>query len=239
MPQERLSKIIANHGITSRRKAEVLIEEGRVCLNRKVVKDLGRKADRERDVISVDGVELEAGEIIYLAMNKPRGYISTRSDTHDRKTVYDLLPKKYKSLHTVGRLDKETSGLLLFTNDGDFTHQVTHPKFEIRKKYRVSLEGAIDPQHVLLLRKGFEHPEFKVSPCGVEKLKYDNKENKTRFVLDIGEGKKREIRKIFEFLKYDLLRLHREQIGQFKVFGISMSKYKVFPETAMRKVLKR
>jgi 23S rRNA pseudouridine2605 synthase len=237
MKEERLAKIIANAGIASRRKAEELIVAGRVTMNGKVVKELGRKADIESDAIAVDGQQLALTDHVYIALNKPRGYIATRKDTHERKTVFDLLPKKYQTLHTIGRLDKETSGLLLFTNDGDFTNQVTHPRYEIRKRYQVTVRGAFSDEAVGLLQKGFRHPEFDVSPCSIEDLVVDEAEDKTRFILVIGEGKKREIRKIIEFLNYELLRLHRIQIGGYALQNIPMGTIHIMTKKEVAKVI--
>jgi len=239
MPQERISKIIANTGVASRRKAEELIARGLVRLNGKKVKEQGAKADKAKDVIMVNGTVVQSSHEIYVALNKPRGYIATRSDEQKRKTVFDLLPSRFKQLHTVGRLDKETSGLLIFTNDGDFTNKVTHPRYGVRKKYQVTLHGKVANTVLEQISEGFKHPEFKVSPCGIEKLTYKKKENKTRFVLDIGEGKKREIRKIFEFFGYDIARLHRIQIGQYAVYGIPMGRWCMMDDNEVADVLKK
>ncbi len=237
MTEERIAKIIANAGITSRRKAEELVISGRVAVNGKVVKECGRKADIDNDTIAVDGKVLDIAEHIYIALNKPRGYITTKKDTHERKTVFDLLPKKYQTLHTIGRLDKETSGLLLFTNNGDFTNQVTHPRYEIRKRYQVTLRGQFSDQARQMLIKGFKHPEFDVAPCLVEELQYDATEDKTRFVLNIGEGKKREIRKIMEHLNYEVLRLHRIQIGGYRLQNIPMGTIHIMTKKEVEQVI--
>jgi len=236
MPKERIAKVIARAGIASRRKAEKLIETGKVKLNGKILREVATKVDPEEDKIFVNDEPLSFEKNITIALNKPRGYITSRSDTHDRKTVYALLPKKYHTLHSVGRLDKETSGLLLFTNDGSLTYQITHPKFEIRKKYQVSLRGKVKPEDIQKLEKGFKIPEFEVAPCMIENLSFDGKENKTRFLLNIGEGKKREIRKVFEYLHYDLLRLHRVMVGGLSISGIGMSKIKVLHEKEIKKI---
>ena len=259
MPKERIAKVIARYGVASRRKAEVLIEEGAVKINGRTLKECSTKVDMQKDKISVHGKVLKQENDVILALNKPRGYLTTKSDTHRRKTVYDLLPKKYQSLHPVGRLDKETSGLLLFTNNGDLTYKITHPKFEIRKKYQVSIKGKLKEEDIQRLKKGFKIPgvvgagpragpqcnerpqgaarTMQISPCNVENLLFDKKENKTRFILDIGEGKKREIRKIFEFLGYELLRLHRVQIGGLSLRGIKMGRIRALDEKDIKKIL--
>jgi len=237
MPQDRIAKIIAHAGVASRRKAEEMILHGRVLCNGQVVTDVGMKVDCRRDQIVVDGIRVRVQRKVYLVLNKPRGYITTAADENDRKTIYELLPEKYRTLHPVGRLDKETSGLLFLTNDGEFTFRVTHPKFEIRKKYQVSIRGKMRPEDVKKIEEGFKLPEFSVSACGVENLEYDEVEDKTRFLLDIGEGKNREIRKIMEFFKYELLRLHRVQIGGYHMYNVGMSKFRVLSEKEAESVV--
>ncbi|MBN1492693.1 MAG: rRNA pseudouridine synthase [Candidatus Omnitrophica bacterium] len=237
MPEERIAKIIANAGIASRRKAEELMTAGRVTVNGVVVKDFAYKIDINEESLAVDDVEVFLSEHVYIALNKPRGFITTRSDTHERKTVFDLLPKKYQTLHTVGRLDKDTSGLLLLTNDGDFTNRVTHPRYEIRKRYKVTVRGEVRSEHLEQLKKGFTHPEFDVSPCGVEGYTYDAKEKKCRITLTIGEGKKREIRKIFEFFGYQVLRLHRTQVGGYKMIDIPIGEFRILTKKDVKKVI--
>lgn len=239
MRDERISKIIANAGIVSRRKAEELIVQGHVKVNGKVVRELGVKANPSDDIIQVQGKEVKRPRRVYIALNKPRGYVSTKDDPQERKTVFDLLPQKYRDIvHNVGRLDKETSGLLLFTNDGSFTHKITHPKFRLKKKYQVSLRGKIQDEYIEKLKAGFEHPDFAVSPCTIEQFSYNAQEDKTRFTLTIAEGKNREIRKIFEFFGYELLRLHRVQIGGFHMYTIKMGLTRVLSPHDVRVVLK-
>ena len=238
MPKERISKIIAHSGLASRRAAEALITDGRVTVNGKCIREQGHKADPEADKICVDGKRIKTEEnYVYIALNKPRGYLVTKSDEKNRKTILDLIPKKYHHVHPVGRLDKETSGLLILTNDGNFTLKVTHPRYGIRKKYRVSLKGRLAKKDIALLEEGFDHPEFYVSPCYVENFEYNSKEKKTRFLLNIGEGKKREIRKIFEYLDYELLRLHRLQLGAYKM-KLAMGEYRIMTKTEVDKVLR-
>ena len=228
--KERIAKIMAHAGIASRRKAEALIREGRVCLNGRVVTDVATGVNRAVDTVSVDGQQIATTAFVYLVMNKPRGYVVTRHDPHAKKTVYALLPARYRGLHPVGRLDKETSGLLLFTNDGNLTQRITHPRFEVRKKYEVTLRGTFRDEDRKKIETGFRHPEFTVSACGIEDLAFDRRENKTRFILDIGEGKKREIRKIFDHFGYELLRLHRVQIGGLQLWRVAMGRYRVLSE---------
>ena len=141
--EERLQKLLAAAGVASRRKAEELITEGRVTVNGKVVKELGVKADFGKDKIAVDGKPVERKERkIYVMMYKPKGYVCTVTDTHDRPTVLELLPDWNVRMYPVGRLDMDTTGLLLLTNDGSFTNKMIHPSREINKVYRVAVNGS-------------------------------------------------------------------------------------------------
>src|SRR5574342_260828 len=150
--QERIQKILAQAGIASRRKCEELIEKGRVSVNGKVAK-IGEKADAEKDKISVSGKPIEVQKKVYIMLNKPKGYITTVSEKHDMKTVMQLV-KVPQRIFPVGRLDRDTEGLLLLTNDGELANKLTHPRYEVEKEYFVVVDKPISERHMEKLQKG-------------------------------------------------------------------------------------
>src|SRR3954463_9243422 len=153
----RLQKFLADAGVASRRASEGYISQGRVTVNGKVVKELGTKIDPDADHVSVDGHPLKAKRKLYLAVHKPKGCICSRNDPEGRPSVNDLLPKEWSNLYSVGRLDFNSEGLIFYTNDGDFSLKLTHPRYGVRKKYRVSLTGQVTPEIAAALTKGVYH----------------------------------------------------------------------------------
>ena len=151
--QVRLNKFIASSGLCSRRKADELIEQGVVKVNGTVVKELGFSVST-KDKVTVNGQPLKKSNLVYIKYYKPAGYITTMSDEKGRKTIYDILPQEVKDLKPVGRLDKDSTGLLIMTNDGDFINKMTHPSIKIPKVYRVTAEGKMNQQHLLQMAKG-------------------------------------------------------------------------------------
>jgi len=204
----RLQVAISHAGLASRRKAASIIEEGRVSVNGKIIRERGHAVDPERDEIIVGGVKIKRHEKkVYVLMNKPRGVITSKSDPERRKTVFDILPAALRTLHSVGRLDKDTTGLLLLTNDGELTYRLTHPKFEIRKKYRVLCEGKLSDKEKHILEKGMFIEGRKTAPAKIEVSRSDDKN--TELFIEIHEGKKRQIRNMFLFLGHPIDSLER------------------------------
>lgn len=219
----RLQKVIAEHGLASRRVAESWIAEGRVLLNGEIAQ-LGDSCFPDKDTIHVDGRPLPKAspETVVLAMNKPRGFVCTNSDPHADKTVFDLLPPEFANsrLFCVGRLDKESEGLLILTNDGALQQELTHPSYHIRKRYIVDLDKALDPNLVPKLIRGIKWEGEHLSVDKVFPIKTATKENWKILEITLHHGRKREIRRLLYAFGYDVKRLRRVQIGQFVMKGI-------------------
>src|SRR3954464_5090901 len=150
----RLQKFLAEAGLASRRAAEQIIREGRVAVNGETVSELGRKVDPAHDRVMVDGKPVKAKRKIYLALNKPRGLVCSRNDEQGRATIYELLPKEWGHLHSVGRLDFNSEGLLFLTNDGELSLRVTHPRYGVRKKYVATVDGRVEESMLRILERG-------------------------------------------------------------------------------------
>lgn len=231
-PKIRLQKYIAGCTNYSRRKAEELIEQGRISVNGDLITVQGTTVHPSRDVVTLDGNKLTPiEEHIYIVLNKPAGYLSTKSDTHDRKTVLDLIQNE--DVYPVGRLDKDTEGLLLLTNDGDFAYQVTHPKFEHEKEYYVELKSPLSQEDKNKLEKGVLLDDGKTSPCKITQVK------ERICHITIHEGKKRQVRKMFEHVKNKVLYLKRIRIGQITLGSLEKGKYKVITKETAQKALKK
>ena len=218
--EERVQKILSQWGIASRRKAEKMIEAGLVRINGAVV-NLGEKANPEIDLIEVDGKAVKPGnrpQFIYLLLNKPLGVISTCHDSRKRRTILDLLPNKLsqgQGLHPVGRLDAESTGALLLTNDGELTHYLTHPRHHISKTYQVWVQGH-PPKPVLeSWRQGVNLAGKKTLPASVEVLK--QQASSTLLEIILTEGRNRQIRRVAELLSYPVIHLHRTAIGSIQL----------------------
>jgi pseudouridine synthase len=231
----RLQKFLADAGVASRRAGEQIIRAGRVAVNGEVVAQLGAKVDPEHDQVAVDGKAVRAKRKIYLALHKPRGLVCSRKDERERPTVFELLPKEWAHLHSVGRLDFNTEGLLFLTNDGDFSLRLTHPRYGVPKKYLATIEGRVEPELLRLFLKGVYHDG--------ERLKAD----KARLVsaghaqsmveLDLTEGKYREVRRLFESQGRTVKRLQRLQIGKIKLGELKPGKWRTLTETEIKSLL--
>ena len=210
---ERLQKVIAERGYCSRRKAEELIQEGRVALNGVIVRELGVKAEKD-DEILIDGKPLEKEKKkVYYLLNKPKGVISSVKDDRGRKTVIDLLDVKER-VYPLGRLDFDSSGLLILSNDGELMQKMIHPSFEITKVYEVTIDKLISDEEIRKLEAGVRIDDYVSAPCTI-KLIRKNENKKISFLeVSIHEGKNREIRKMFETVRAKVTRLHRiEEAG--------------------------
>lgn len=208
---QRLQKLLANAGVASRRHSEELILDGRVTVNGQVVRELGTKADPQRDRIEVDGRPLpKPGERVYLALHKPQGYVTTVKDPRRRRTVMDLVPS-VPGLHPVGRLDYDTSGMLLLTNDGDFTLAMTHPRFGLPKTYHATLRGRPSELALQKLREGLVLEDGPTQPAEVIRLGHEA--GTTQVQIRIHEGRNRQVRRMFEAIGHPVLRLRRTAVG--------------------------
>lgn len=221
MATERLQKFLSNAGIASRRRAETLIEKGQVFVNGIKAK-LGDKVDPAADQVTVSGKLVQPErEMFYLAVNKPKNCISSRFDPQKRKSVYDFLPKDLRSkVWSIGRLDFKTEGLLIFTNDGDLTEQLAHPKYEHEKEYEVLVNKLISDDAVGKLRNGMEIGERDVTSPAKVRVR-DNK-----VFMTIHEGKKRQIRRMFEKLGYKVANLKRIRMNKLLLGDLPIGKFK-------------
>jgi len=228
--KERLQKILARAGHGSRRSAETLIADGRVAVNGAVVTEPGTQADPDVDRIEVDGVPLTvAGAHVYLAMNKPYGFLTTAHDPQGRRTVMDLLPPNLPPhVLPVGRLDRDSEGLLLFTNDGEFAHRLAHPRYELDKEYHACVTGTPSADALRALRGGVVIEEKRTSPAQVDVVgpPYGQKprENHTWLRIVIHEGRRRQVRLMCASLGHPVRSLVRTRIGQVLIGRLAVGK---------------
>ncbi len=214
--EQRLQKLIAAAGIASRRHAEELISAGRVTVNGEVVKELGTKADPDKDHIKVNGKlinpQLQSREKVYVLLNKPKGYLSSVSDPEGRPLVTDLLPPSLGKVHPVGRLDFNTEGLLLLTNDGDFTNFVTAARNRVEKVYEVKVKGVPAESGIARLRRGITLEDgTRTAPAKI-KLLNETQTNAWYEVL-LHQGRNQQVRRMFELIGHSVLKLRRTRIG--------------------------
>jgi len=228
----RLQKFLADAGIASRRAAEQIILDGRVSVNGRQIRLLGTKVEPAHDEVSVDGKLVRAKRKLYLALNKPPGCVCSHKDELGRPTIYQLLPKEWQIVHSVGRLDFNSEGLIFLTNDGQFALRLTHPRYGVRKKYIATVEGKVESAMLAEFTRGIFH--------GGEKLKAE----KTRLLgsssaksvveLELAEGKNREVRRLFESQNLMVKRLQRVQIGKIKLGELKPGRWRTLTETEIK-----
>ncbi|MGJ7919936.1 pseudouridine synthase [Neobacillus sp. LXY-4] len=217
---ERLQKVIAHAGFASRRKAEQLILDGKVTVNGKVVKELGVKVS-PNDKVEVEGIPVEREEPVYYLFYKPRGVISSVKDEKGRKVVTDYLPDIKQRVYPVGRLDYDTSGLLLLTNDGEFANLLMHPSNEIEKVYVVKTKGIPSKEKLKLLQKGVVLEDGKTAPAKVKMISLDKRKQTAIIEISIHEGRNRQVRRMFEAIGHPVMKLKRERYGLITLAGLS------------------
>lgn len=231
---ERLQKVIANNGYTSRRKAEELIKEGKVKVNGQVVTELGMKVSYE-DQIEVEGNQLVKNEKkVYFLLNKPRGVISSVTDDKERTTVVSLIDTDER-IYPIGRLDYDTTGLILLTNDGELANNLMHPKNEVEKTYVAKLEGVLTPSEFYSLKKGIVVEGRKVIPTRVKIRKTDVEKNTQVVEISIVEGRNHIVKKIFEQLKKPVSKLKRESYAFLTLGNLKSGEYR---ELSLKEVKK-
>ncbi|HZK40592.1 MAG TPA: pseudouridine synthase [Atribacterota bacterium] len=237
---ERLQKYLAGAGIASRRKCEELILQGRVEVNNFVVTELGTKVDPQKDIIKVDDKLVKYKEdkhYSYILLNKPKGYLTSLSDPFGRKTVMDLLKDVKERVHPVGRLDYDSEGLLIFTNDGELTYALTHPSKEVEKVYIVKLKGIPSSEKLKFLSKGVTlKNNYKLSPCSIYLLNTIN--GNAILKIKIKEGKKRQIRKMAEFIGHFVLKLRRIQTGPISLKDVKPGEYRYLNKEEIKSLKK-
>lgn len=223
--QERLQKIIAQSGLTSRRKAEELIVEGRVRVNGEIEDTLGRKVS-PRDEVEVDGIPLYKEKEVYYVLYKPRGYISSVEDDKGRETVIDLMDDVIERIFPIGRLDYSTSGILLLTNDGEFAHHLMHPKFEMEKVYVAKIKGVPSEETLSRLRKGIRDKGDMLKATGYRVVSTDTRKNTMILEIKLHEGKNHQIRRMMDGIGYPIIKLKREKIGSLTLAGLRPGQYR-------------
>lgn len=221
---ERLQKVIANSGYCSRRKAEDLIEKGMVFVNNKKITELGHKVSSS-DEVRINDIVLTNENKVYYLLNKPRGIVSTTEDDKKRKTVIDLIPTNIR-IFPVGRLDYDTTGAIILTNDGEFANFLMHPKNEIEKVYIAKVKGILFPDIIKKLENGVVIDGKKTNKCSVKVKKYDKKTNTSIVQLVIHEGRNHQVKKMFELIGSDVIKLKRESIGIFHIDGLKSGNYR-------------
>ncbi len=212
---ERLQKVIAQSGICSRRKAEELILAGKVKVNNETIRTLGTKVSPS-DTISVNGVKIAKDEKVYYVLNKPKGCVTTVKDDKDRRTVMDYVPSNVR-VFPVGRLDYDTSGVLLLTNDGEFANMMTHPRYHLPKTYQINLQGMLSEDDVRKLRKGFSWKGETFAPAKVFIKNKDYARDRMLVDLTIYEGHNHQVKKMMEALGHEVRRLNRSSFGFINV----------------------
>ncbi|MBQ9267801.1 MAG: rRNA pseudouridine synthase [Clostridia bacterium] len=237
MEEVRLQKYMAECGVASRRKCEEMITSGLVKVNGKKVTELGTKVLPGKDVVEVQGKKIGEEKKVYILLNKPVGYVTTVSDESDRPTVMDLLKDVKEKVVPVGRLDMYTSGLLLFSNDGDFIYKVTHPKHETTKTYIVKTRGVPKESDLEKLRNGVKIDGYITSPAKVELLLKDNVNGIARIWIQIHEGRNRQVRKMCEAIGLSVIALKREGVGNLTCEGVEKGKYRYLTEEEVREIM--
>jgi 23S rRNA pseudouridine2605 synthase len=215
-PRVRLQKVIAAAGIASRRGAEDLLRAGRVRVNGEIAA-IGDSVDPDRDRVSVDGRSLHAEPPAYWVVHKPRGVLTTVRDTHGRRTVLDLLPDRTQRLFPVGRLDLDTEGLVLLTNDGELAHVLMHPSFESEREYEVEVRGRVSRDTLRHLAKGVTLDDGLTAPATASHRQYSAESDTSVFRLVLIEGKKRQIRRALAFLRHPVVALLRVRLGPLRL----------------------
>lgn len=224
MEKIRLQKVLSERGIASRRKAEKMIKNGSVAVNGHVA-ILGDKVDPVKDIIVVDGKQVnKKAKKFYIMLHKPRGFISTMSDELNRKCVAQLVQDVPEKVYPVGRLDKDSEGLLLMTNDGDFANAVIHPSRHIEKRYRVTVKAKVSEEQLVRLSLGMEIDGYKTQPAKVSVMKVAS--DRTVLEIVLKEGRNRQIRKMCEQVCLDVARLKRVSIGQLKLGMLQPGKWR-------------
>lgn len=223
----RLNKFIANSGVCSRREADQFIEAGVVTVNGEVVTELGTKVNVLKDEVRFNNEPIKGEPKIYIVMNKPKGFVTTASDSHAEKTVMDLLKGLKTRVFPVGRLDKNTTGVLMFTNDGELAEKLTHPSYDKKKIYQVILERPISEEDFAKMTEGLELND---GPIKADELEYIDAEDHRKIGIEIHSGKNRIVRRMFEFLGYDVKALDRVYFAGLTKKGLKKGEWRILTE---------
>ena len=220
----RLNKFLASCGVASRRHSDELIMQGKISVNGKIVTTPGVSINEKKDKVIYDGKELSLpSSFVYIKLNKPKGYICSASDEKGRKTIYDLIDTEER-LFSIGRLDYDTEGLIILTNDGDFANKVGHPSYSIEKEYQVTIEGKVLESELAVMRKGAVVDGERMPPARVKILRVEEKFSKLSVIIN--EGQNRQVRRMFEAIGRVIVLLKRVRIGDVKLGGLSRGEYR-------------
>ena len=232
---QRLNKFIASSGLCSRRKADELIEAGKVLVNGKVVKEMGFQVG-PKDKVVIDKQVVKPQRHEYYKFYKPAGYITTSDDEKGRKTIYDILPKELQTMKPVGRLDKDSTGLLILTNDGELINQLTHPSVKVTKVYTVTVEGKVSINDLEMFAKGIEIEKGKIAYADAMILEYDKNETMLQVVLT--QGLNRQIRKMFDYVGHPVVSLKRIQHATISIEGLKRGQVRMIKGSQIKDLRK-
>ncbi len=233
----RLNKFLSNSGVASRRKCDQLILDGQVQVNGKQITEFGTKINEKKDKVTVMGKVIKLpSSFVYIKLNKPKGYACSASDERGRKTIYQLVDCSER-LFSVGRLDYDTEGLIILTNDGDFAYQVSHPKFALEKEYRVTVEGELKESELAVMRKGVVVDGERMPQAKIEFLSYENGFTKLSVIID--EGQNRQIRRMFEAIGREIKLLKRVRIGEVILGGLKRGDYRDLKEEELNSLVRK
>lgn len=229
----RLQKFLAEADIASRRKAEKFISDGRIAVNGNIITEMGFKIDDEKDVVTFDNKVVEKSKkLIYIMFHKPEGCVTTAKDQYDRKTVLDYIKDINERLYPVGRLDYNTSGLLILTNDGDLTYKLTHPKHNVEKVYIAKVEGEPSKEEMKRFREGLFIDGYKTSPAKIYIVKKDG--NYASLKIIINEGRNRQVRKMCEAINHNVKNLKRIATGNLFLGDLKKGNYRYLTENEIK-----
>lgn len=235
MSEERLQKILSRAGISSRRMAEKIILDGRVTVDDRIIAELGAKADIDKNKICVDGKQINlAEEKIYLLLNKPKNFLCTAKDDRGRRTVLDLVKEISARIYPVGRLDYDSEGLILLTNDGELTNLLLHPKFKIEKTYRAKILGNLTAEKIEKLRAGIELEDGLTAPAEVFVINLEK--NSATVEITIHEGRNRQIRRMFAAVGCEVTKLKRIKFAGLNLQGVKSGKFRRLTDSEIKKL---
>lgn len=233
MEQMRLQKFLARAGVASRRKCEEIIAQGRVAVNGRVVTELGTKVDPSADLVSLDGAEVRLpGDSVTIMLNKPAGFLTAMSDERGAKVVAELVPvEEHPGLFPVGRLDRDTTGLLLFTTDGELGNLLLHPSHNVEKRYVAEVRGVLEEDERRMLEEGVMLEDGMTAPAKCEVLSAVSDGSLSTVALTIHEGRKRQVRRMMKAVGHEVVSLHRESIGGLTLGGLAPGEWRKLSES--------
>lgn len=231
----RLQKFLADAGVASRRAAERLIVAGQISVDGRVVRELGTKVDPSQQEVAVEGQPVRERRKVYVALHKPKGFLCTARDPEARRTVHDLLPAEWSNLQNVGRLDRDSEGLLFLTNDGEFSLRLTHPRYGVRKCYRAVVVGRILEPQLKQLTAGIDDEGELLKAESARLLSSNNSHSVVE--LELTEGKNREVRRLFEALGHEVEQLVRTRIGPIRLGELPLGKWRTLSPAEIKSLL--